>query len=321
MNAVFILNGASRSRRRFLRGMTHLEQTGVFDRVRVLETRRRGQAIDLARQHCIDADCLVAAGGDGTLHEVINGCQQARHRDGVRDLPPIAALALGTANDFLRSEGLTGSLDELLELVRSGDRREVDIGRISYTRGDGSAGSRFFINVADAGIGAEVIAGVQRTSPLLAAELRYLVAVFGRLCRFGRRKLVVEVDGRPLWQGPALAAIAGNGRCFGSGLYAVPQARVDDGLLHLTVIGDVGLRDVLRELPRMRRAELIDHPQVVYASGRTIAIRADDPCPLEADGEYLGSTPATLEILPAALTFLLPGSRRPAAAAGPASGN
>jgi len=321
MNAVFILNGASRNRRRFLRGMTQLERTGVFDRVRVVETRRRGQAIDLARQHCIDTDCLVAAGGDGTLHEVINGCQQARQRDGVRDLPPIAGLALGTANDFLRSEGLTGSLDELLELVRSGARREVDIGRISYTRADGGAGSRFFINVADAGIGAEVIASVQRTSPLLAAELRYLVAVFSRVFRFGRRELVVEVDGKTLWQGPALAAVVGNGRCFGSGLYAVPQARIDDGHLHLTVIGDVGLRDVLRELPRMRRAELIDHPQVIYAAGRTIAIRADDHCPLEADGEYLGSTPATLEILPSAMTFLLPASRRPAAAGRQASGD
>ncbi len=321
MNAVFILNGASRKRRRFLREMTHLMGGGVFDRVRVVETRRRGQAIDLARQHCSDADCLVAAGGDGTLHEVVNGCQLARQHHGVRNLPLIGVLALGTANDFLRSEGLSGTPDELLALVRSGARRELDIGHIRYCRSDGSVGSRFFINVADAGIGAEVIASVQRTSPLVAAELRYRVALFSRLFRFGRRGLVVEVDGRVLWQGPAIAVVAGNGRCFGSGLYVVPQARIDDGLLHLTVIGDVGLREILREFPRLRRAELIDHPKVVYAAGRTITIRSDNHCPLEADGEYLGFTPATLEILPAAMTFLLPESRLQAAVGGTASGD
>lgn len=321
MKVVFIVNGASRKRHGFLREMTRIRRAGLFERIRVVETRHRGQAVDLARHHCADSDCLVAAGGDGTLHEVVNGCQQARRQDGIRDLPRIAALALGTANDFLRSEGLDGTLDEFLELVRGGATRALDLGRVRYTGEQGGARSRFFINVVDAGIGAEVIAAVQRTSPLLPARLRYLMAVFSRLFRSGRRELWVEVDGRALWRGPAIAAIAGNGRCFGSGLYAVPQALNDDGLLHLTVIGDVGLRDVLRELPRLRRAEPVDHPQVVYASGRTINFGAEYRCLLEADGEYLGTTPATVDILPAAQTFLLPASRQRAIPANPASGD
>lgn len=311
MNIVIIAKGNTRRRRELDRAVARLRGSVLFDRCTVHETAHRGQATDLARKASAAADLIVSAGGDGTLNEIVNGCQQAGEADLAVRLPTIGVLALGSANDFLKTARLQGTADEVLALAAAGMHRPIDIGRVHYTEVDGRRASRYFVNVADIGIGAAVVQELERSSRRFGANLSYLRAIFAAFLKYRNPLLSVESDEGLDWRGPALAVVAGNGRCFGSGLFATPQADLEDGRLDITLIGDVSVVDFIRKLPALKRAELISHPQVFYHRARRATISSGDlASAVEADGEYLGMTPATLEILPAAMHFLLPAKIR-----------
>lgn len=307
MNIVIIAKGNTRRRRELNLAVARLRAATLFDGVEVHETTYPGHAIELARGASATADLIISAGGDGTLNEIVNGCQHARQEDPAIRLPTIGVLALGSANDFLKTARLHGTADEVVALAAAGVRRPVDIGRVHYTALDGRRASRYFINVADIGIGAAVVRELEHSGRRLGANLSYLRAIFAAFLRFRKPLLSIESGEGLDWQGRSLAVVAGNGRCFGSGLFATPQAAIDDGRLDITLIGDVSVIDFIRKLPALKRGEVISHPQVSYHTARHATISAEDmACAVEADGEYLGLTPATLEVLPAAMHFMLP---------------
>lgn len=306
MKIVFIAKGNSRKRKLLERAVAQVRDSSVFDEVEVLTSAYPGHAIELARQQCGNTDYLVAAGGDGTLNEVVNGCRQAA-MDMVVDTPPIGVLALGTANDFLKSTPIAGTAAELLECVRKGASRVIDLGLVSYTAVDGRHLQRYFINVADVGVGAAVVQAVNRAPGYFGPNLRYLQAILGGLLGFSKPWLNIEFARGLEWRGKAIAVIAGNGASFGSGLYAVPQARIDDGLLHVAVIGDVGIIDFIGKIACLKRGRPIDHPEVAYYAVSRLDIASPGTrCAIEADGEYLGLTPVRIEIVPAAVRMLIP---------------
>lgn len=311
MNIVIIAKGNTRRRRELERAVAQLRGSALFDRFTVYETAHGGHAIDLARQASAAAEVIISAGGDGTLNEIVNGCQQARQADPAVRLPAVGVLALGSANDFVKTARLQGTAEEVLALAAAGMHRPIDIGRVHCTAVDGRRTSRYFVNVADIGIGAAVVQELKRSSRRFGANLSYLRAIFATFLNYRKPLLSVESDEGLDWLGPSLAVIAGNGRCFGSGLFATPQAVLDDGRLDITLVGDVSVVDFIRKLPALKRAELISHPQVVYHRARRATISSGNlASAVEADGEYLGLTPASLEILPAAMRFLLPGKGR-----------
>ena len=308
MKIAIIAKGNTRRRSELSLALERLRGAALFAGVEVLETQHPGHAIDLARRASTRADVIISAGGDGTLNELVNGCQQARQADPAIRLPTVGVLALGSANDFLKTTRLRGTADEVLALAEAGARRPIDLGRVHYTAVDGRRASRYFVNVADIGIGAAVVQELERSSGRFGANLSYLRAILAAFLRYRKPLLSVESDEGLDWQGRSLAVIAGNGRCFGSGLFATPEAAIDDGRFDITLIGDVSVIDFIRKLPALKRAEVIAHPQVSYHKARQATISSTDiACAVEVDGEYLGLTPATIELLPAAMHFLLPG--------------
>jgi len=304
---VIIAKGNTHRRRELDLAVARLRGAAFFDSVTILETAYRGHAIDLASRSSTTADVIISAGGDGTLNEIVNGCQQARQTEPAARLPAIGVLALGSANDFLKTARLQGTAEEVLALAQAGARRPIDIGRVHYSSVDGGRASRYFVNVADIGIGAAVVQELERSSRRLGANLSYLRAIYAAFLGYRKPLLSVESDEGLDWRGRSLAVIAGNGCCFGSGLFATPQADLRDGRLNITLIGDVSVIDFIRKLPALKRAEVIAHPEVSYHTARRAAISSKDiACAVEADGEYLGLTPANIEVVPAAMQFLLP---------------
>jgi diacylglycerol kinase family enzyme len=195
MKVALVVKPSVASGHRFRRELTELELGLPSAQVCILQSQYAGHAIELAREAAADVDCLVAAGGDGTLNEVANGCLQALSRGECSAAPVIAALAYGTANDFLRATGL----------------------------------------------------------------------------------------------------------CI------APRARLSDGLLSCTLVGDVGIGTIVRNLQRLKRGIAIEHPRVSYRDARCVDIDTGvAPVPVEADGEFLGYTPATIDLLPGKLRFLMP---------------
>ena len=129
MKIALILKGDISDRRKFSRELIELEKAFPSPGVTLLESDHAGHAVELAARASGELDYLIAVGGDGTLHEILNGCMQARQASAGLDLPVLGVLAHGSANDFVRSIGLEGSAEELTSLIRSRAGR-----RISWSR-------------------------------------------------------------------------------------------------------------------------------------------------------------------------------------------
>jgi YegS/Rv2252/BmrU family lipid kinase len=305
MNIAFIVRGSLPAG---VRGdLASLHESPLLESVQVVECEYAGHGMELARDAAATADCVVAVGGDGTLNEVVNGVLEFAAANPDSEPPAVGVLARGTANDFTKSLGVEGTIEELLALVAAGDTRTVDVGLLSFIDDSGAARRRYFINVADIGVGARVASIVNRRSRRFGAALTYLSSIVQGFLSYHKPLVeVVTVEGFA-WRGRCLACVVGNGRAFGAGLYATPAARIDDGRFDCAVIGDVGLLEFFRYLPNLRHGETIRHDEVHYLETTGLQISSESGrCLIDADGESFVGSDVQVEIAAAALRLLAP---------------
>jgi diacylglycerol kinase (ATP) len=178
----------------------------------VLQTRFAGEAEALACQAARDgADIVVAAGGDGTLCEVLNGIWPHRKR------LKLAVLPIGTGNDFARTLGIGTDFPKAIEVIRAGHCQRVDVGRVAI--GEGEKQSQFFINVCGTGFDALVATRINSASShpvlrYLKGTVAYLWAVLSELIRLQSRELTICIDGQVICEKAVLCAIA-NAKSYG----------------------------------------------------------------------------------------------------------
>lgn len=252
----------------------------------VRETRGPGDAARIAEEVAAEARVVVAAGGDGTLHEVANGLARA----GARRRAVLGILPCGTGNDFARALAIPDALAGAFAVLRAGRRRPIDLAR---------AAGRLFVNNLAVGFGALVVHDVARRGRLarllVPRRLAYRAAGVGRL---GHAPPVreVEVDGRSL-RGRFFEIHVGNGVFCGGGARFVPEARPDDGLLDVAIVEALPLRRIVRALLATQDGGLRAGPGITLLRGRRIAVRGAARMPVQMDGEALAiEAPAQLEI-------------------------
>jgi YegS/Rv2252/BmrU family lipid kinase len=249
---------------------------------------------------------ILVAGGDGTMSEVVTGLLAA----GLGSYAQIAPLALGTGGDLLRSFGAARQVDAAIERIALGKTRCVDAGRVCFRDAQGREQTSYFLNVASLGVSGLVTKLVNETPKVLGGRLSFLLATLRALARYQPLGVVLEVDGKPFFEGPLTLATAANGRFFGGGMEVAPRARPDDGLLDVVVVSGLTTLELVRRLPRLYRGTHLEIPGVSFATCRRLDAA---PLPLaagqgnvftEVDGEPLGVLPARYEVLPGAVTLL-----------------
>jgi YegS/Rv2252/BmrU family lipid kinase len=250
---------------------------------------------------------VIAAGGDGTLNEVVNGFfapdGTALNSDALLGLLPS-----GTGGDFRRTLGLPTDPVKLASIIAANRTRCIDAGRVHYD--DPSTPPRQFINIADCGVGGEVVArvnrsgnkggGVRGTAVFLGISLRALTT-------FGGRPVRLTIDGETIEREIQNVVIA-NGRCFGGGMRIAPGAELDDGRFDVVVLPALGRLRTLTAVPSVYRGAHIRQPGVLVTRATTVRIEPLDERPLlfDIEGEQIGVAPATLTCLPGVLTFCAP---------------
>lgn len=244
---------------------------------------------------------VVAVGGDGTVHEVVNGMM-----DGGGPVVSDAVLgvvAAGSGCDLVRTFGLPGDVTRSCQHLLGENTYPLDVGRLTYTDHDGSRVSRYFPNVAEAGLGAAVAARAERL-PRWLGQAKYFAAFWLTLPRFKLARVTMRADNRA-YEGPALMVIVGNCQYYGGGMKISPRSYPGDGVLDVLLF--TGPKsDAFTLLPKVYRGEHIPHGHIKEFRVRTaLSIDADRPLPLEADGEVLGFTPATFEVVPQAIRMKL----------------
>ncbi|WP_445383638.1 diacylglycerol/lipid kinase family protein [Robiginitalea sp. IMCC43444] len=305
MSIVFIINNKNNRLSKALLALEQYFRQSDKGKVEFLVTEKKEHAIQLARQ-ATETGCkyLIAVGGDGTLHEVINGVMQSdmpatKH-------PAIGLLPCGSANDFARTVGVSGSIDELLQLIQSGAVRKIDLGQIRLKQ---TGETRCFINIAGIGLGAEVVQSLEHSSGLLGPGFNYFKHIIRGFLRY--RKKEVHCTGSSWeWKGGLLQMAIANGRYFGNAICIAPDANISDGQFQVAVFGDLSIWDYLKNLGKLKKGVKISHPQVSYYNIREVLLHSKDPCSIEADGEFVGQLPATIRVLPGAISFLMPADRR-----------
>lgn len=245
---------------------------------------------------------VVAAGGDGTSHEVVNGLVG----DGTGP-PPRAVLGwlpIGSGNDLARSAGVPRHASGALGLIAGREPSWIDVGRVRYRTGRGPA-TRIFGNSLTVGLSGAVLDLVSRQRGWLRGNPAYGLAAVRALVTGRPTPLVVTADGRPAFHGSSWLVSITNGARFGAGMLAAPGARVDDGRLHLVTVAGMSRLEALLLFPRIYSGRHLGHPGVTRWSVLHAHIAHDGPLPLELDGELLPAVPPIeVDLVPQALAAI-----------------
>jgi YegS/Rv2252/BmrU family lipid kinase len=260
-----------------------------------LLTERRGHAIDIASAAVLSGTrkiCVV--GGDGTLNEVLNGIMQQVSASEVL----IGMIPVGTGNDWCRMFNIPFDYLKAIGILKKQKTFLQDIGKVTYYHGEEQV-KRYFMNVAGMGYDALV---AKKTNLLkekgLGGPLTYMYFVFASLFQYQFIEAVIEVDGKPAFKGEIFSMNVGICKYNGGGMMQVPFAIPDDGLLDVTLIKKTSKWIVVRYARKLFDGSLVNLPMVATFKGENIRIRSIGRVFLETDGESLGHTPFTFEILP-----------------------
>ncbi|MCP3853333.1 MAG: diacylglycerol kinase family lipid kinase [Actinomycetia bacterium] len=257
--------------------------------------RARGHDVELVETHDAEhtreaalatgTDRILAAGGDGMFHYVLQGVAGTTR--------PVGLVPVGTGNDFARALDLP--LDDLPAAV------EVALGPVSALDAVRTEVG-WFATVATLGFSAQVNArGNDMRWP--KGSLRYTIATLVELPRSQPITVEIEVDGQGTRVEAMFVAMA-NTPFFGGGMAICPDARPDDGLLDIGIVGAVGRLELVRLLPKVFSGEHVNHPRFTLVRGRQVTVRSAHS--VRADGEVLADSPVTMEVVPGALLFATP---------------
>ena len=282
--------------RRALPELTRLLRTAGIPH-EVHRTTRPGQATTLARDIATGGGRYIGAvGGDGTVHEVVNGLVDTAGQAVADDLV-LAVITAGSGGDLARTYGLNLPVDRLVRRhLSTTDTLPMDLGVVEYRSSgkDPVAEERVFANIAQIGWGAEVVRRAARL-PRFTGRLRYLLGAYGAIRGVNRQEVELDLEHNSA-NVPLVDLVVANGQFFGGGMKVAPRALPDDGLFNVLAFTG-GRSQVFSLTPKLFAGEHLPDPNIAEWQSATVALDPADPMLLEADGEFLGTTPARFRLL------------------------
>ena len=298
----FVINGRFKHAERTIK---EIEETfGEEYLVWTSVTKGNGHAIELSANAVLGGtDYLIAAGGDGTMSEVVNGVMKVEKSK--RENLIVGLYPFGSGNDFARTIKLSKKLVDLKRLIKTDSTMPIDIGKLEYKNMRGENAVRYFNNITDIGLGAEVAKRVNEGKKIYGPNFDFFKATVLGFLKYKRKQLKI-ISEEFNWTGRLLILCLANGKYFGSGLGIAPQAKINDGKISVTLAAEVSLFDYLKNLARIRKCLPVDHTQIIYKELESCSIEPIGPeCLIEADGEMIGKIPLKASILHNEINFLM----------------
>ncbi len=261
----------------------------------IYATTGPGDGMAAARQAASDYDAVIAAGGDGTINEVINGLIQAV---GEGQTIPFGVLPIGTANDLSDTIPLPRDISQAAQNIAAAHTRPIDAIRVN---------DHYFVN--NCAIGMEPLVTLENTKiKRLSGNARYFVALVRALAKLRAWQMDIRFDEAVMFNGPAILLSVCNGPRTGGIFQMAPGAQFDDGYFDYVFAPDMPKRTVLALLPRLFKGTHIQHPKVQHGRARRITITCQPGTPIHADGELIAdaATHIEYELLPGKIKLLAP---------------
>ncbi|MCL4557167.1 MAG: diacylglycerol kinase family lipid kinase [Deltaproteobacteria bacterium] len=279
--------------------------SGAIGKAEVAFTTGPYTAPDITRRAIKDGfNRIVSVGGDGTLNEVVNGFFEDD-----RPLNPEAVLgvvSMGTGSDFIKTMGMPKPYQEAVKVISRAKARTLDAGKIRFMSHAGQETIRYFINIADAGIGGETVDRVNRTTKVFGGFVSFLWGTIATLVTYKNKDIAITLDGgRPYDAEINMLAIA-NCQFFGGGMHIAPKADPCDGTFDIVTIGKAGFIDFLRNSSKIYKGTHINDPMIGYTHARHVELASKDRVLLDVDGEQPGMLPAAFDILPGSIKVIVP---------------
>ena len=271
-------------------------------------TERPGQGIELAAEAARKAvKLIIACGGDGTISEVANGILQSGASAELGILPS------GTGGDFRRTLDIPTRTRDAAQILRKGQTRMIDVGRVTYINSAGIEDTRYFLGVASFGMSAAVIERVKGSGPewlpakaprWLSGRISFGASMLQTAMQSPATRVMVQLDGSQEQHLTVANFCVANARYFGGGMKIAPEAKLTDGYFDVVAIGDLGARRILTNAPRVYLGSHLSMDEVHHSLAKRVVARPaakDEEITVEIDGELPGRLPATFQILPGAL--------------------
>lgn len=292
-------------------------------------SERPGMAVELAERAALDGyDAVVAVGGDGTIHETVNGLMRVGYRNGEYRGPSLGILPLGRGNDYARTFRVQGDLTAVYKrqmAALNAPKHHVDVGRLASD----DEVPWYFVNMCGAGFDADAAATANRLPRRLGGALPYIMGIIFNFIALKSRHLeielsdVIEVPGYAIgkWDNivtntddaglmsirvddQLLLTLTGIGRFLGGGMMLLPFAEPSDGYLDVMLVRPVGRVRLLRVLGSSFRGEHVAEPEVAYFRARRAVIRGPSGTNFHADGDFVRQQTAVVDALPRVLPVL-----------------
>jgi diacylglycerol kinase (ATP) len=226
-------------------------------------------------------DVVIAAGGDGTINEVVNGLAEQEYR------PKLGIIPAGTTNDFARALQIPRDINAAVDIITRGELIPVDIGRIN---------DKYFINIAGGGRITELTYEVPSKLKTMLGQLAYYLKGMEMLPSIKASDLRIEYDGK-LFEGEAMMFLVGLTNSIGGFEKLAPDASINDGLFSLLILKKVNLAEFIRIATLAVRGEHVNDPNVIYTKANRIKVHSVEKVQLNLDGEFGGLLPAEFENL------------------------
>ena len=240
---------------------------------------------------------MIAVGGDGTLNEVVNGVA-GRGVD-------LATVPLGTGMDFVRTYDIPTKFDDAVRVALTGTAKTIDAGRVHYRTWGGEDAERWFANVGSVGMSGAVAQRANGMSKALGGKMTFFYALTRVFFEWENTEVTVRLDDGER-RGRMHDVVVANGVWHGGGMMLAPDARPDDGVFDVVLIGDVSKVDFLTTAPKIYKGKHVSHPKVEVVRSARVEVDAPEHLPIEVEGEQVGTTPATFEVVRDALRIRVP---------------
>jgi len=259
-------------------------------------TQRAGEAETLARE-AVGAGCdyVIAAGGDGTLNEVINGIATPSPPRGVC----VGIVPLGTANDFARSIGMMGDVDATIDILQTKTTARIDLVRMTSER------TRHFVNTSAGGFSGVVNEKLTPEIKLNWGPLAYLRSAAAALPQLHAYRTTVTFDDAESLVIDLYNVIVANGQFVAGGLPIAPQADPSDGLLDAVLIPKRSAAEMALLAAEMLLGKHLANDAVIFRRAKKISVQSQPGMWFNADGELVGNEPIVFQVLPGALDFVI----------------
>lgn len=255
-------------------------------------TFEEGDAVRLARTAAeAGADLVIAAGGDGTINEVVNGLMQARWSGRLGIVP------IGTANDFAFGMEIPESIPAAFSVAVDGNRRQVDVARLN---------ERYFVNVSTGGFGATATEETPSDTKRLLGPWAYVITGVRKFTELRPSRARFSTQAGEAYEGEVMLFAVGNAKRTGGGSMLTPRAEFGDGELDVMIVPGMPRMDFVALLPDLRAGTHVDNPDVLYFRTEVLEVTSDEELSVNVDGEPMGGNRFRYSLADTPLTLMIP---------------